>query len=50
MMNRIVWSAVSSVAFGLASLSFAYSGRMEMTVACGLCAIATAILANRDRA
>ncbi len=50
MMNRIVWSAVSSVGFSLASLSFAYSGRMEMTIACGLCAIATAILANRDRA
>lgn len=49
MLNRIVWSAVASVVLGATSVVVAMAGHMEATVATGACAIACAVLSNRER-
>jgi len=49
MLRRIVWAAVASVMFAVASITFAVFGQTDLTIALGAASITTAVLATRER-
>lgn len=46
---NIVWTAVGAVVLGLASLLASWGGSLSWSVSFGLCAVASAMLASRER-
>ena len=46
---NIVWTAVTTVVFGLASFVAAGLGSLEWSISLGLSAVASATLASRER-
>jgi hypothetical protein len=48
-MNRIVWMSVASILFVAAAVVAAFAGNSDVILASGLSAVATAVLATREK-
>lgn len=48
-MNRIVWMSVASILFVTAAVVSAFAGNTDVILASGLSAVATAVLATREK-